>query len=110
MLLPHSVTVYVCSEPKNSLDVAQAMTFESTGTVMLCQITPKSPQWGLTNSGIELNKPHHLITKLDYLEFFEFGYLVVKGSRNFVVKGIRAHDFGNAADHLSITLEELDFK
>lgn len=110
MLLPHSVTVYVCSEPKNSLDVAQAMTFESTGTVMLCQITPKSPQWALSSTGIELNKPHILITKLDYNEYFEFGYLVVKGSRNFVVKAIRAHEFGNAADHISVILEELEYK
>lgn len=110
MLLPHSVTVYVCSEPLNSSDVAQAMSYNSTGTVMMCQITPKSPQYALTNTGIELTHPHLLITKLDYLEYFEFGYLVVKGSRNFVVKGIRAYDFGNAADHLSIILEELDYK
>lgn len=109
MLLPHSVTVFICQEPKNASDVAQAMTYNSTGTVMMAQITPKSPQWALSSTGLELNKPHILITKLDYNEYFEFGYLVVKGSRNFVVKGIRAHDFSNAADHLSITLEELDF-
>lgn len=101
ILKPNTVTVY----PK----VVSSASVESygAGVSIKCQITPMGQGAVLRDYGLELSRPHLLLT--DANSVLTVSSKVVFGTRAFrIITPPAVYSFGRSADHASVVLEELD--
>ncbi len=100
---PHSITI------KPETRVVDGGTSFGTAHSLKCQITPMAQGKVIQDYGFEVERPHLLMADKTEANYLQIGYLVSLGTRRFKVKTMAAtYDFGNAADHCSCLLEEID--
>jgi hypothetical protein len=100
---PHTVTIKA-----ETRDGAGGTSLGSARTI-LCQVTPMSQGKTYQEYGIELSRPHLLMADKSEANYLQIGALVTYGSRKFKIMTPPAtYDFGTAADHVSVVIEEVD--
>lgn len=101
---PHTVTVY----PVTDNEVGEFVEGRDLGTGVTVKgsLQPKSADHALRVFGIEIERPHVFYCLLADADKFAQGYLVVKGTRRFVVRGVQQTD-NNIMSHARIGLEEV---
>ncbi len=106
---PHSFTLQVMSESVDTEGVRLAPTVLATIGPKRGLITPKSQDAAFRAVGLDLRRPHKLLTDELTVTHLKPGNRIVYSGRVFTIAApIRRHDAGDAADHVSVMLEELD--
>lgn len=106
---PHRFTLQVMTENVDAESVRLPPSVLTTIGPKRGLITPKSQDAAFRAVGLDLRRPHKLLTDELDATYLKVGNRIRYENRTFVIAApIRRHDAGDAADHVSVMLEELD--